>query len=472
MKRAIAALLCCLILSGAGLGLAAHRLQATADRVTVEVTGVQGDPAAAQGLTVWQQANFSYQGLCWDLTIPLDNPAETTARHWTAEPLSFPWDWPAEGIQLSFALLDSPDESAFPISFRDLEAGYSSIHPLLAPMIEELAAPLAPEEEATLVISPQDYLTCYPLRLTLADGSPLLTSSDGTVEGYVLSGPLATFFSFPLSQEETWTVHLGKDKTGRLSALEITSSQPFQEMNTLYAQGKEQVFFTFTPAEGESLPSFDQVPGGYGIYRLAEGPSNPPWRERQIQADCPELVYPLSPEDGAPVLLALSPEEDTLFLVTRRGDSYACTLVDTAAKTCRQTFPLPMAPTQIVIGERTCLFCDTKNFLAYTQDEDGTFHRRWSAPLPQGTIFEEACNLRAAWNGEKLALGLYEPELRFTGLTLLIYDADGSLLYQGAYSTSLNQVFAPWHWEEPTETYPTPVYLAYEPEAFTLTWEK
>ena len=472
MKRAIAALLCCLILSGAGLGLAAHQLQATADRVTVEVTGVQGDPAAAQGLTVRQQANFPYQGLCWDLTIPLDDPGEAAARHWTEEPFSFPWDWPAEGIQLSFALPDSLDETAFPVSFRDLEAGYSSIHPLLAPMIEDLAAPLAPGEEATLEISPQDYLACRPLRLTPADGFSLSANSDGIVGGYVLSGPLAAFFSFPLSQEETWTVHLGKDKTSRLSALEITSSQPVQEMNTLYAQGREQVFFTFAPAEGESLPSFDQVPGGYGIYRLAEAPSNPPWIERQIQADCPELVYPLSPEEGEPVLLALSPEEDTLLLVTRRGDSYACTLVDTAAKTVRQTFPLPMAPTHIVIGERACLFCDAKNFLAYTQDEAGTFHRRWSAPLPQGTVFEEDCNLRAAWNGERLAVALYEPKLRFTGLTLLIYDAQGSLHYQGTYSTSLNQVFAPWHWGELTETYPTPVHLAYEPEAFTLTWEE
>ena len=69
-------------------------------------------------------------------------------------------------------------------------------------------------------------------------------------------------------------------------------------------------------------------------------------------------------------------------------------------------------------------------------------------------------------------MALYEPKLRFTGLTLLIYDAQGSLHYQGTYSTSLNQVFAPWHWGEPTETYPTPVHLAYEPEAFTLTWEE
>lgn len=471
MKRAIAALLCCLILSGAGVGLAAHRIQATADQVTVEVTEAQGDPAAAQGLTVRQQANCWYYGLCWDLTIPLGDPAETTARHWTAEPFSLPWSWPAEGIQLSFALSDSLDETGFPISFRDLEAGYSAIHPLLVPMIEELAAPLGPGEETTLVISPQDYLTCRPLRLTLADGSPLLEDPDNAVGDYVLGGPLAEFFRFPLSQEETWTVHLGKNKAGQLSALEITPSQPFQEMNTLYAQGKEQVFFTFAPAEGGSLPSFDQVPGGYGIYRMGEA-LVVDGQFQTVRLESLEMVCPLSPEDGAPVCLALSPKEDALFLVTRQGDSYACTLVDIAAKSVRQTFPLPMAPAQIVVGERVCLFCDQKTFLACTQDEDGTFRPRWSAPLPQGTVFEEDCNLRAAWNGERLALGLYEPELRFTGLTLLVYDADGSLRYQGAYSTSLNQVFAPWRWGEPTETYPTPVNLAYDPEAVALTWEK
>mgnify|MGYP002330679866 CR=1 FL=1 len=64
--------------------------------------------------------------------------------------------------------------------FRDLEAGYSSIHPLLAPMIEDLAAPLAPGEEATLEISPQDYLACLRAAWPVADYIAINFSSPNT----------------------------------------------------------------------------------------------------------------------------------------------------------------------------------------------------------------------------------------------------------------------------------------------------
>ena len=460
MKKTMAALLCCLLLAGTGMGVSAHQIRASAEQVTVTVTAAQGDPAAAAGLIARQQANTP-QNLSWELTIPLAVPAKTTAAHWLAEEGSFPWACPEEGLRFEFGLAALNDTS-IPRSFQEIAGGYTPIHPLLAPLLEDLAGSLGPGEEGTFSVSPQAYLDAYPFQVTLSEGAIFLWDSDDVIGPYVLGGPLAEFFRFPFPQGETWTVHLGKNQGGQLSVLEIQPAQAPPDMALIFAQGETQVFFAFAPGEGGALPSFDQVPGGYGIYRMDETRTG-----GSLQAPDPErleTVYSLSPEEGTPVLLALSPQEDTLFLVTQKEDSTFCTVVDPETKAARQTFPLPMVPERLVTGEGVCLFCGPEDFLAYAQDGTGALTYRWDAPLPEGAGLAETLSLRAAWNGEKLALGLYAPDTRRTGLTLAVYGAGGTCLYQATYTTSLDQV-----WNQAGED--SPVSLFYGPEALDLSWE-
>ena len=77
MKQAIAAFLLCLSLVLGGVALAAHTLQEDAGQVAVTAISRQGDPAAAQGLVATQSCQYA-QTLLWDLTIPLDRPAQST----------------------------------------------------------------------------------------------------------------------------------------------------------------------------------------------------------------------------------------------------------------------------------------------------------------------------------------------------------------------------------------------------------
>ena len=70
-------------------------------------------------------------------------------------------------------------------------------------------------------------------------------------------------------------------------------------MEVLSAPGKDAVYFAFTPAlgSGGQLADFSQVPGGYGIYRLAL--SGNQGGDFQAQLDSLELVYPLDPRGAA-----------------------------------------------------------------------------------------------------------------------------------------------------------------------------
>ena len=49
-------------------------------------------------------------------------------------------------------------------------------------------------------------------------------------------------------------------------------------------------------------------------------------------------------------------------------------------------------------------------FACYLPDEAGRYQLRWQAPTDQGFTGPNGAALRAAWNGEKLALARYDPD--------------------------------------------------------------
>ena len=93
--------------------------------------------------------------------------------------------------------------------------------------------------------------------------------------------------------------------------------------------------------------------------------------------------------------------------------------------------------TQVLPGENCLLALGQETFHFFSQTPEGHYQYRWSGRLPDGLLSFPVCNARAAWNGEKLALGIYDGETLTTGLSLWIYDREGTILYQGDYATSL-----------------------------------
>ena len=71
-----------------------------------------------------------------------------------------------------------------------------------------------------------------------------------------------------------------------------------------------------------------------------------------------------------------------------------------------------------------------------------------------------------------LALGVYDGETLATGLSLWIYDREGTILYQGDYATSLEQVYG-WHAADAdTLTTGSPVQVVERKDrALTLSWK-
>ena len=147
--------------------------------------------------------------------------------------------------------------------------------------------------------------------------------------------------------------------------------------------------------------------------------------------------------------------------MTCQGGESTCAVLDTAEGTCRQTFPLPAAAcypldrasgledralpperqqttSYLLPGEGCLLALGAEGLACYLPDEAGRYQLRWQAPTDQGFTGPNGAALRAAWNGEKLALARYDPDAPTTGLVLRVYDGAGALLYEGVYDTSLN----------------------------------
>lgn len=213
------------------------------------------------------------------------------------------------------------------------------------------------------------------------------------------------FFRFPFAPDTRWKVTVTKDQDGLLTQLAIAPTGEEFLTGTVSTVGAHTAYFTLTPSTqtGSTLPDFQQVPGGYGLYRLrfltGEG------GRVQIDPDSLEMVYPLDPRAVSVLSLTLSPQEDTLFLVTIQEGQTRCLVLDTETMDLRTAFSIPAGKptqhleasvsaedevlsrtqydvTQVLPGENCLLALGQETFHFFSQTPEGHYQYRWSGACP------------------------------------------------------------------------------------------
>ena len=81
--------------------------------------------------------------------------------------------------------------------------------------------------------------------------------------------------------------------------------------------------------------------------------------------------------------------------------------------------------TQVLPGRTVFWPWGRKPSTSSLRPRKGTISTAGPGACPTGLLSFPVCNARAAWNGEKLALGIYDGETLTTGLSLWIYDRKG-----------------------------------------------
>ena len=144
-------------------GLAGMSVWVSKDNEAVEVTQttLQGDPAAAQGLTITVH-NQMFNQLFWDTKFPAANAAEATSEfRFSQKVLNFYefHDYPPE---MSMPCFGGGMSSDMGIDLEREDWGNGGI--LIRPAID-LSKTMGPNETKSKTVHVADYYSCYPIVL-------------------------------------------------------------------------------------------------------------------------------------------------------------------------------------------------------------------------------------------------------------------------------------------------------------------
>ncbi|MFR4756743.1 MAG: hypothetical protein ACLT9P_00345 [Evtepia gabavorous] len=264
MKQAIAAFLLCLSLVLGGVALAAHTLQEDAGQVAVTAISRQGDPAAAQGLVATQSCQYA-QTLLWDLTIPLDRPAQSTTA------FSAQRDVPAAANDDAGVYLRFPHQDAT----LSAEPGYFldnlPTSPALGPLYEQVARRTPPGQTRTEILNPSQFLDAYPLQVTLdlAGQSPDYSQAETFESQFDPSAQEAfqAFFRFPFAPDTRWKVTVTKDQDGLPDpAGHCAHRRRISHRHRQHRRGAHRLFHPDPQHHRREAPSrtFSRSPGAMG----------------------------------------------------------------------------------------------------------------------------------------------------------------------------------------------------------------
>ncbi|MDY3014251.1 MAG: hypothetical protein SOR61_03510 [Evtepia sp.] len=446
MKKLAILFFVCLFAAFGCIGAASLAVHTDKDQVTVTEKTLKGDPSAAQGLVARQTArNLNFQ---WDLTIPLGDLASTTAQATAAKDVPQDDLLPA-WVQDNYFTIDLTHsmgvggEPGF--TLKDLRTGNALNDPVMAPILEDVGSRTPLGGSYTEKISPQDYgMTYYPVKIRMN-----LAGVEWTDESWnAMQKAFQNYFRFPIPEDAQWTVTIEKDMKGLFTKLDVKAPS-CNGVNVPFAVSQNSLFFAVDSGGEWSLPSFAQVKDGYGIYRLdltaqADGTRTPDLASLR-------MVHPLDP---AGTILDLTWDEGNqrLLLTDYQDGAYTCTTFDPETMAVQQTLSLPgdkpqkrtvdgytfteYAGYRCWAGDNFLLFRGKDGFLLFDENLDGSYTHRFTGQLPEESIGLDPADTVIVWNGETLAIGQTSI---IPGLRLMVYNADGQLLYHGIYRTSLNE---------------------------------
>ena len=430
MKKTFAIFALCLLVLMGGVIAAVTHLHDDRDDMTVHFAALQGDPAAAQGFTAAQSLHYENY-LRWDLTIPLDQPENTEIAFSRQKDLYYG----GEGTFVNCAVyINTPDGDSYQLNEKiyDLEELFLT-DPNLAvyrdflPMVNETLAETPNNQRHNKTFLLKDHLEVYPLAVEAY--APYMAGPASMSE---LGDAWEDFFSFPIPEDEAWTITMEKGSDGAILAFQLFCENPAYSPNALWAYAGDRLFFTL---DGNSSGACANAPGGFGLYapEVVWEDGNP-WQ----QLDQLSNVYPLP--QGTEVLdLKASSDESRLLLTIQQGDGAIFQVIDPETMELLHTFPIPQeVPERVFWGENFLLFLGPETLHLYEPDGESYTHV-FSAPMEDHIRNAEDYLLRAVWNGERLAVataGDYQQQL--PGLTLSVF-ADGALAFQGFYEPDPNE---------------------------------
>lgn len=434
MKSASALLLALVVVFGGLLGWTNAQLQQQGTDVTVSVTTLAGDPAAAAGVQVTSYAEYQNH-LFWRHSFSADSPeqGDTSCAFSQAAQLAennFSWG-NYFNIELSRHSISSP----FPLE--------EQLSPSLLALLKQVQSDRPNVTFSEQMVDLSDYTDHYPLEVSSSFMYGSLTSKQ-------LTQLMEDYFFFPLSESTYAAVSLETDEeSGQLCGYNFELVYDLS-LSTQTVMRDYITYFVLIPG-GDRADLLDpsHIPGGWGVYALT-GTSG--------ESAAISTLYSV-PSGGQVVRLFGGPEGDTcLYLLTLEENTLFFTQLD--PKNGQAVVHLPLFPwgeeqeirSTLWQGDYLVVFTGNGPFAVLVSDGQGGWkvdltgdlHNQYTLncyPSPDElTGYGEHSTTSSLYDGHRLIFvdSYREPDGKPTSFFLSVYDRDG-LAYLGIYRSSLSK---------------------------------
>ena len=414
MKKLLSVLLVLAVVSGAGIGVLAWRVNRTGEQVTVEETTLMGDKSAAEGVTVRAEAGWRNR-LCWDISHTLGQTPEAQLTLNPEGEWHGPYSWEGVELRVSYAGNDLLEVVDHPQGLMKLG--------------QELLERSKDGEEVRATADLGDYLEHYPIRFGLElpgvmyngyfPGLTFETSEFFFADQEQTAKMFHDFFPIPIREEEPIQAVCLPSSRGdgapESYELRLQQKDPVEEAENsaevpaVPAVGMSEVdlvcaqdftedlcVFALTNQTQSGKPlDFSEVPGGYGLYgftfqRVTDRNEHPNVTveitddtKTGVDNDSLRLMYPL-PESALVTQVAIDERHQQVLVVTLDGGEGLVTVLDMKTMKAVQTIPVAkMAWPQLVLGDDFLVIYDGDGQLVLLTEADGRWRQRWTAELPE-----------------------------------------------------------------------------------------
>ncbi|MBQ3125836.1 MAG: hypothetical protein IJC15_02090 [Clostridia bacterium] len=455
-----------LLLSLSGITIAALKVNALRDQVTVTTAHIAGDPAMLDGLSL-RLRNTYYHLLFWDTAhMPAAGQTETVfdfsaIRRGEYSPTTYRGVELDNGLHFGYSMSGSgySDDDFNGEEERGLIAAYNKLY-----------RETPNGEKRTMTVDLADYYDYYPITGTIS--LPEFTLSMHWEDAHLSYTPtkesrlyvahrLNEYFKIPMLPHQMLEISIQKSVNGLSvsvgssgSPVDKADEYPRYEMTSNSVVTDQACYFTINAQNTHGEPmDVSQIEGGYGIYRL-------PCAGKMTDIDALQNVYPLDPADGAILELDLSADERELLLYRKYGETYTLTVIDLSDMSTQQILSLGQNPGGFDSfgfhdgGDYHLIALGYARMLLIERDDRGNYRISLDLPVDEASLGlgeKDTGHLRyfyptmvSAWDGERLALadnlgyhGGYEKYNQACDFYLAVFTADG-LQYYGLCETSLN----------------------------------
>jgi len=421
-------------------GLAGMSVWVSKDNEAVEVTQttLQGDPAAAQGLTITVH-NQMFNQLFWDTKFTAANATEATSEfRFSQKALNFHefHDYPPEISMPSFSGGMSSD-MGIDLELEDWWNGGMLTRPAI-----DLAKTMGPNETKSKTVHVAEYYSYYPIFL-----------SDYRYYGYEeykeqwlkVQETFQRFFSIPIPSQIQVTYTLTTNEMGEVIEL-YCDTQSWLELNTAAVQGEGGYYYILDShvSEDEEKVGMVQmdlshIQGGYGVYFVPVFTDEArDWTDLKVEQV--QTVYQVP--QGERTVNLFANEKGNLLLYTVAGETWYLNVLSSDGRQLLQRMELgQMGSNGYMVDplggeDHMLLFFNDHQLILLTWDgkEYALAH---ALQMPEDEQWDDSGKEQLAhWDGQRLALlERNSSSWEDTSYRLTVWQG-GELTYQGVYTMS------------------------------------